>query len=101
MLGARAAAAPFPTLCSRPRQSVNILGTKGAEERTTWESAQASAAEALSHHAGGTPLPHASKSPESDTTTIARPSVQSPFHLGLIIDPSIMHVVSLLLASGG
>ena len=101
MLDEQAALAPLSTVCSRPRQSVSTLGTKGAALRSTWQSAHASAAEALSHHSGGTPLPQASKSPASEMTTMAKPSVLSPFHLGFIMDPSITQVVSVLWASGG
>ena len=57
-----AAWVPASAVRSKPRQSVRILGVQIACIVTV-ASAQASAAEALSTHAGGTPPPQATRSP--------------------------------------
>ena len=62
--------------------------------RSTVLRAQASAAEALSHQCGGTPQPHAQRSPASAIAAIPKPQVANLFRLGFNIDPSMYQVTS-------
>ena len=79
---------------------MRILGAMGLHCSTVC-SAQASAADALSTQLGGTPLPHATRPPVLSMTTTPNPKEASWRHLGFMADPSMTHVISGLVTSGG
>eukprot|EP00973_Karenia_brevis_P029565 4078460-Karenia_brevis.AAC.1 len=95
-----AAAQPAAAVSSNPLQSVMIAGGNGQQARVR-RSAQASAAAAVRIQAGGVACANARRSPALEITTTLQPVVAVDQTAPNLREPSITHVRSSLLGSGG
>ena len=100
LLGPVTLADPLAAADSIDKQSVKIGGGSKVIARTNIN-AQSSLAAAVRTDAGGTALPKAIKSPFADTTTMAQPVRRNSQICGNFIEPSVYHLRSLRVTSGG
>ena len=95
-----ASATPAAAAARTDWQSVRMLDGLSVDESTNM-TAHNSAAAAVRIHGGGTAYPYATRSPASETTTIAQP-VRRKSHAGPnFMDPSVYHRKSERSISGG